>query len=169
MKAKVHRVSFALISILLVFFATIIVAGIGVYQYQKSPTGAVSTPQTLIQDNPAKETASDNSLVVDPNQDNRAKIYPKPTAPMNLEVTPSGSGYKLAWESSQALGSITRYQVYYQGNLIAEPTATSYQHNLPPPPPGCQPISLTYFVRAIDNEESFSPSSNSVTVQFGGC
>lgn len=156
----------------LVLFVTLIIAAASwnVYRHQKnSPPKSTNTQQAPVKDNPVGEITSDKSLIVDPNQDNRARIYPKPTAPAGLKATPSGSGYNLTWEASIAVGNITKYQVYYQGNLIAEPTTTTYQHNLPPPPPGCQPITLNYFVRAVDNDESLSPSSNSVTVQFGGC
>lgn len=101
--------------------------------------------------------------------DNNPRDTPYPTAPRDLKVTPKESGYYLTWDQSVSAGSIIKYQVFYQNNLIAEPTNTNYLHELPPPPPGCTPISLTYYVVAVVNDEQKSSPSDSVTVQFGGC
>lgn len=90
-------------------------------------------------------------------------------APSDLKITPEGGGYNLTWNMATSESGIAKYQVFYQGNLLAEPTTNSYKHNLPPPPPGCTPISLTYYVKAVDNADNTSDSSNSVIVKFGGC
>lgn len=92
-----------------------------------------------------------------------------PSTPKNLNVVPSGGGYLLNWDASTSTNPIVKYQVFYQGKLLSEPTHTNYQHDLPPVPPGCSPITLDYFVKAVDSSGLTSAPSSSVTIQTGGC
>ncbi len=168
-----NQQGFGILLVLAVAAAVAVTGLVGLKTYNNHRGTADKDPtnqSTATDQKPSNTVTGDDKPYVDPNQDNTSKDYPKkPTAPSDLKVIPAGSGYTLTWGGSVATGYITKYQVFYQGNMVAEPTDTSYLHQLPSPPPGCNPIPLTYFVRAVDNEGSASVPSNSVTVQFGGC
>lgn len=111
-----------------------------------------------------------NSTQSDGYPDSKSKESTQlPRTPLELIVIPTSTGNKLTWNSTTSNAAISKYLVFYQDKKIAETNSGEYIHNLPPPPPGCTPLSLTYYIQAINGTGKVSETSNSVTVTYGGC